>query len=286
LRRFIDRAWFVVRQLIEISAPKGGLSMTAIADKRRNRAAARDEAALVRAYAKTRDPMLKEQLARRFQPLSRSLALRYRNATEPLEDLVQVANLGLVKALNGFEPERGTTFVAYAAPTILGELRRHFRDRVWQVRLPRVLQERTMLVQRAVASLSEELGRAPSVPQVSERLQLTEDEVLEALHADQARRTLSLDIPRPTEEGDAVPMAETVGSGEPGYDDVEAQLAADEASLDDRERQVLRLRYEEHLTQAEIGLRIGVSQMQVSRIMRRGLAKLLSAVRGVEPVEA
>jgi RNA polymerase sigma-B factor len=286
--------------------------MTAIADKRRNRGAERgptkeqlnatrprryrqvarpgggatDEDALVRAYARTRDPMLKEQLARRFQPLSRSLALRYRNATEPLEDLVQVANLGLVKALNGFEPERGTTFVAYAAPTILGELRRHFRDRVWQVRLPRVLQERTMLVQKAVASLSEELGTSPSARQVAQRLRLTEEEVLEALQADQTRRTLSLDIPRPTEEGDAVPMAETVGSGEPGYDDVEAQLAADEASLDDRERQVLSLRYEDHLTQAEIGHRIGVSQMQVSRIMRRGLGKLLTAVRGGEPAAA
>jgi RNA polymerase sigma-B factor len=286
--------------------------MTAIADKRRNRGAERgptheqlntthprrdrqaarpgggamDEEALVRAYARTRDPVLKEQLARRFQPLTRSLALRYRSATEPLEDLIQVANLGLVKALNGFEPERGTTFVAYAAPTILGELRRHFRDRVWQVRLPRVLQERTMLVQKAVASLSEELGTSPSARQVAQRLRLTEEEVLETLQADQARRTLSLDIPRPTEEGDAVPMAETVGSGEPGYDDVEAQLAADEASLDDRERQVLRLRYEEHLTQAEIGHRIGVSQMQVSRIMRRGLGKLLTAVRGGERVPA
>jgi RNA polymerase sigma-B factor len=247
---------------------------------------ATDEADLVRAYAKTRDPVLKEELARRFQPLSRSLALRYRGATEPLEDLIQVANLGLVKALDGFDPERGTTFVAYAAPTILGELRRHFRDRVWQVRLPRVLQERTMLVQKAVASLSEELGTSPSARQVAQRLRLTEEEVLEALQADQTRRTLSLDIPRPTEEGDAVPMAETVGSGEPGYDDVEAQLAADEASLDDRERQVLRLRYEEHLTQAEIGHRIGVSQMQVSRIMRRGLGKLLTAVRGGEPAAA
>jgi RNA polymerase sigma-B factor len=243
-----------------------------------------DEAALVRAYARTRDPVLKEELARRFQPLSRSLALRYRGASEPLEDLIQVANLGLVKALNGFEPERGTTFVAYAAPTILGELRRHFRDRVWQVRLPRMLQERTMLVQKAIASLSDELGRTPSVPQVAERLRLTEAEVLEALRADHVRRTLSLDIPRPTEEGEAVPMAEMVGSSEPGYDDVEAQLAANEANLNDREREVLRLRYEDHMTQAEIGLRIGVSQMQVSRIMRRGLGKLLTAVRGEEPV--
>jgi RNA polymerase sigma-B factor len=246
---------------------------------------AMDEAGLVRAYARTRNPMLKEELARRFQPLSRSLALRYRGATEPLEDLIQVANLGLVKALNGFEPERGTTFVAYAAPTILGELRRHFRDRVWQVRLPRVLQERAMLVRKAVASLSDELGTSPSVPQVAEHLRLTEEEVLEALQADQGRRTRSLDVPRPTEEGDAVPMSETVGSADPGYDDVEARLAADTAGLDDRECEVLRLRYEDHLTQAEIGLRIGVSQMQVSRIMRRGLGKLLTAVRGGEPVE-
>src|SRR5919197_5138644 len=117
------------------------------------------EARLLRRYAATRDPALKEELVHRLLPLARSFALRYRGAPEQLEDLIQVANLGLVKALEGFDPERGKSFVAYAAPTILGELRRHFRDHVMDLRLPRGLQERTMAVQEAAATLGDELGR-------------------------------------------------------------------------------------------------------------------------------
>ena len=154
-----------------------------------------NEDALLRRYATTRDPQLKEELVHRFLPLARSLALRYRATPEPLEDLIQVASLGLVKALDGFDPERGESFNAYAAPTILGELRRHFRDRVWELRLPRHLQDRTMAVRAAAAALSEELGRTPTVSQIAERLELSEEEVLETLQADSARRTLSLDGP-------------------------------------------------------------------------------------------
>jgi RNA polymerase sigma-B factor len=215
-------------------------------------------------------------------PLARSLALRYRGASEQLEDLIQVASLGLVKALDGYDPERGRSFIAYAAPTILGELRRHFRDRVWEVRLPRGLQERTMAVSDAAAKLADELGRSPTVDQIAVRLQLTEEEVAEALQADEARRTLSLDVPRNREDRESVPMVETVGRSDAGYDAVEAQLAAEDAPLDQRERTVLRLRFEEDLNQYEIGRRLGVSQMQVSRIMRRALRKLLEAVQGGE----
>jgi len=239
-----------------------------------------DETELLRRYAETHDPKLKEELVRRFLPLARSLALRYRGASEQLEDLIQVASLGLVKALDGFDLERGHSFIAYAAPTILGELRRHFRDRVWEVRLPRGLQERTMAVADAAQELSEELGKTPTVAQIAERLELTVDEVSEALQADEARRTLSLDVPRSREDRESVPMVETVGVEEPGYDTVEAQLAAQEADLDQRERRVLELRFEEDLNQYEIGRRLGVSQMQVSRIMRRALRKLLVAVQG------
>ena len=120
-----------------------------------------NETELLRRYAETGDPALKEELVRRFLPLARSMALRYRGASEQLEDLIQVASLGLVKALDGFDLERGRSFIAYAAPTILGELRRHFRDRVWEVRLPRGLQERTMAVSEAAATLSDELGASP-----------------------------------------------------------------------------------------------------------------------------
>ena len=244
------------------------------------------EEELLLRFARTRDPALKEELVNRFLPLARSLALRYRGASEQLEDLIQVASLGLVKALDGYDPERGRSFIAYAAPTILGELRRHFRDRVWEVRLPRGLQERTMAVAEAARKLSEELGHTPTMEQIAERLKLSEEEVAEALQAEEARRTLSLDVPRNRADSESVPMVETVGGSEPGYDRVEAQLAAEGAKLDERERRVLQLRFEEDLTQYEIGDRIGVSQMQVSRIMRRALRKLLEAVQGEELAEA
>ena len=148
-----------------------------------------NEDALLRRYATTRDPQLKEELVHRFLPLARSLALRYRGTPEQLEDLIQVASLGLVKALDGFDLERGQSFNAYATPTILGELRRHFRDRVWELRLPRRLQERTMEVRDAAEALSEEQHRTPTISQIAERLELSEEEVLEAFQADSARRT-------------------------------------------------------------------------------------------------
>jgi len=238
-----------------------------------------DENELLRRYAETRDPRLKEELVKRFLPLARSLALRYRGASEQLEDLIQVASLGLVKALDGFDLERGRSFIAYAAPTILGELRRHFRDRVWELRLPRGLQERTMAVQEAAQKLAEEQGKTPTAAQIAERLEITEEDVAEALQAEEARRTLSLDVPRSREDSESVPMVETVGEVETGYDRVEAQIAAEGAPLTDRERTVLRLRFEEDLNQYEIGRRLGVSQMQISRIMRKALRKLLEAVQ-------
>jgi RNA polymerase sigma-B factor len=245
-----------------------------------------DENELLRDYAQTGDPALREELARRFLPLARSLALRYRGSSEDIEDLIQVASLGLVKALDGFDLARGRSFVAYAAPTILGELRRHFRDRVWDVRLPRGLQERTMAVHRAAAELSDELGRTPTVSQIAGRLELDDEEVSEALQADEARRTLSIEVPRSSEDAEAATIMDTLGQAEPGYDAVESQLAAEEAPLDERERRVLELRFEADLNQYEIGRRLGVSQMQVSRIMRGALRKLLVAVQADASKEA
>jgi len=239
-----------------------------------------NEDALLRRYATTRDPELKEELVHRLLPLARSLALRYRATPEPLDDLIQVASLGLVKALDGFDPERGKGFSAFAAPTILGELRRHFRDRVYELRLPRELQDRTMAVRAAAAALSDELGQTPTVSQIAERLELSEEEVLETFVADSARRTLSLDAPRSREDEDSEPMIETVGGKEAGYERVEVQLAAQGAELTQRERSVLSLRFEDDLTQREIGRRLGVSQMQVSRVMRTALGKVLAAVEG------
>jgi RNA polymerase sigma-B factor len=237
------------------------------------------ETLLLRRYAETKDAQLKEQLTERFLPLARSLALRYRGGTEPLDDLIQVASLGLIKALDGFDPERGRSFTAYAVPTILGELRRHFRDRVWNVHLPRGLQERTMEVNDAIQKLSDELGRSPTVSHISERLELAEEQVLEALQADEARRTLSLDAPRSREDAESAPAVETVGGAERGYEAVESQMCSADADLDEREQLVLRLRFGRDLNQYEIGGMIGVSQMQVSRIMRGALRKLLQAVQ-------
>ena len=227
-----------------------------------------DENELLRRYAETHDPRLKEELVKRFLPLARSLALRYRGASEQLDDLIQVASLGLVKALDGFDLERGRSFIAYAARELCGRFNALHSGR-----------PRTMAVQEAAQKLAEEHGKTPTVAQIAERLELTVEEVSEALQAEEARRTLSLDVPRSREDAESVPMVETVGETETGYDRVEAQIAAEGAPLTDRERTVLRLRFEEDLNQYEIGRRLGVSQMQVSRIMRKALRKLLDAVQ-------
>jgi RNA polymerase sigma-B factor len=215
-------------------------------------------------------------------PLARSLAARYRSETEEREDLIQVANLGLIKAIDGFDPERGKPFTAYAVPTILGELRRHFRDRVGNMRLPRGLQELTMKVDQASSELTERQGRYPTPAQIAEVLGIGTEEVLEALEAGHARSTLSLDAPRGVEE-ESAPVVETLGRPDAHLDGVEAQMAAAAVALDERERMILRLRFEEQLTQKEIGDELGVSQMQISRISRAALWKLLAGVRGEQP---
>ncbi len=237
------------------------------------------EEILLRRYASSRDPALREELVRRFMPLARSLALRYRRQTESLDDLIQVANLGLVKAIDGFDPARSRPFTAYAVPTILGEIRRHFRDHVWNVRLPRGLQELMMRVDQTTSALTEELGGFPTAAQIAHRLDIPPERVLEGLAAGHARRTLSLDAPRLGDE-ESMPAVEMVADAELGYDRVEANLAARRAGLDEREWQVLRMRFVDQLTQLEIGRELGVSQMQISRISRRALSKLLGAVQG------
>jgi RNA polymerase sigma-B factor len=266
------------------------MSQRAESDPRRNAHTSASgrahESMLLRRYSETHDPALQAELAERFMPLARSLALRYRGGSEPLEDLIQVASLGLVKALDGYDPARGRSFTAYAVPTMLGELRRHFRDRVWNLHLPRGLQERAMDVNDAIQKLSDKHGASPTVAQIAERIDASEEEVLEALQADAARRTLSLDVPQSRDDAESAPMLEAIGGTELGYESVESQLAAADADLDDRELLVLRLRFGRDLNQYEIGRRLGVSQMQISRIMRRALRKLLDAVQDDELPEA
>jgi RNA polymerase sigma-B factor len=245
-----------------------------------------DEQALLREYVIDPNPALEEELVRRFTPLARSLAMRYRGGVERTDDLTQVASLALVKALRGFDPARGRSFKAYAAPTILGELRRHFRDHSWRLHMPRSLQERSMAVERASDALSDELGQSPTVVQIAERLDLEQEDVLDVLQARESQRSVSLDTPVRREEPESVPKIETIGGDEIGFDSVEAQFAIERcATLTDQERTAVELRFTEELNQYEIGARMGVSQMQVSRLLRRGLARLLEAVQGDENPE-
>jgi len=233
---------------------------------------------MFRRYAADRLPALRDEIVERFMPLARSLAMRYRNGAEPLDDLIQVASIGLVKAVERFDADLGRSFTAFAVPTILGELRRHFRDRVWNLRLPRRLQELTMRVEAAIDDLTGDQGRAPSATEIAAHLKIETGQVLEALAAGQARRTLSFDAPRPgAEEG--APTVETVGGIDPGYEQVETQIAASSADLDAREQQVLKLHVVDRLTQREVGQMLGLSQMTISRISRGALEKLLVAVQ-------
>jgi RNA polymerase sigma-B factor len=240
----------------------------------------RSDNILLLRYANEPSQQALETLAERFMPLARSLAMRYHGGGEPLEDLVQVASLGLVKAIKGFDPSLGKPFNAYAVPTILGELRRHFRDRVWNLHLPRSLQEATMKVDGAIDKLTELNGKPPTVAEIAAHLEIEAEDVLEALGAAEARRTLSLDAPRRGEDGESTAAIESVGSEDRGYDRVEAELASATAGLTDRERLILELRFRQGMTQSEIGERLGVSQMQISRLMRRALRTLLASVRG------
>ena len=246
-----------------------------------------DENELLREYAAGEArPGLEEELINRFMPLARSLAMRYRGGAERVEDLTQVASLALVKALRGYDPDRGKSFKAYAAPTILGELRRHFRDHSWRLHIPRSLQESSLAVERASDALTDEIGGSPTVAQIAERVGIGEEDVLDVLQARESQRSVSLDTPVRRDEPESVPRVETIGHDEPGFDRVEAQLAIEGcASLTEEERRVIELRFAHDLNQYEIGARVGVSQMQVSRLLRRGLAKLLEAVQGDESPE-
>ena len=241
-----------------------------------------DNLELFRRHHRTRDPEAREELVRRYLPLARGLAMRYRGGTESMEDLTQVASMGLLHAIDRFDPDRGIPFPAFAAPTILGELRRHFRDRVWAMRVPRGLQERIGQVEEAISKLTAELHRAPSVREVANRLQVDEQEVLEALAAGEARRrTVSLDQPSGgVPDAEEPTLAERVGSEDPSFETVEqrAALARGLPALSERELVVLRLRFVEDLTQSEIAERIGHSQMHVSRILRSALQRLRAAM--------
>ncbi|HEY5342389.1 MAG TPA: SigB/SigF/SigG family RNA polymerase sigma factor [Solirubrobacteraceae bacterium] len=240
------------------------------------------------ALARDGDAHAREQLAERYLPLARRLARRYQRSEEALEDLEQVASLGLLKAIDRFDAGRDVAFSSFAVPTILGEVKRHFRDRTWSVRVPRDLQELALRVDRAAAELSLERHRAPTVAELAEAVGATEEQVLDALQAAGAYHAGSLDAPRPGRADADAPgesLADSLGVREDGFERAEerATLAPLLAHISSRERLVLVLRFGEDMTQAEIGERIGVSQMQVSRLIRQALVRLRAGLAELPP---
>lgn len=235
----------------------------------------RDERRQFEQLARTGDPRVRNRLIEGFVPLARNLARRYQGRGEPIEDLVQVACVGLANAVDRFDVERGAAFSTYAVPTILGELRRHFRDRTWAVRPPRDLQELHLRVERAVERLTVDLGRAPTVSQIAQAADVSDEEVNEALQAGRGYKAES--FARPVGAGpDAPTLLDRLGHADSGYDRAEerATLHRLKAGLSTRQCFVLTMRYEHDMTQAEIGELLGVSQMQVSRILRQALERL------------
>lgn len=222
------------------------------------------------------DESAREEVIKRFLPMAKRLADRYRHTSQASDDLLQVASLGLVKAVDRFDPTRGVKFTAFAVPTILGELRRHFRDMGWSVRVPRSLQERALQVERAASAVATSEGRSPSVELIAERLSLTVEEVLEAMQARQAFDALSMDAPISPADGTDMRMGDSIGSEDERLEGVEDRVAVIDAlqRVPESERELLRLRFLEGMTQSEIAEQIGVSQMQVSRMLRRSLRKL------------
>ena len=227
---------------------------------------------------------LRDELVTMHLPLVHHLARRFRDRGEPHDDLVQVGTIGLIKAVDRFDPDRGVEFSTYATPTILGEIKRHFRDKGWSVRVPRRLQELRLAITKATAQLSQDLGRSPTVKEIAAHLELTEDEVLEGLDAAQSYSTLSLDGSASDPAGDSPALVDTLGTDDAALANVEYRetLRPLLAALPDRERQIVMLRFFHNKTQSEIAEEVGVSQMHVSRL----LVKALGTLRGAMGVDA
>ncbi|MGC1185215.1 MAG: SigB/SigF/SigG family RNA polymerase sigma factor [Candidatus Dormiibacterota bacterium] len=226
-------------------------------------------------YAKSRDPKVREELVPQYAALVHSLARRFAGRGEPLEDLEQVGYLGLIAAINRFDPDLGLEFTTFATPTILGEIKRYFRDKSWAVRVPRRLQETYARVVRTQQELSQELGRGPTVPEVAARLELEPDEVLQALEAGPAQRALSLESPTGSGDGEGE-LGDRIGAEDENLSRIELQnmLAGAMRHLTPREREIMVLRFVEQLPQTEVARRLGISQMHVSRLQRAALAQL------------
>ncbi len=239
---------------------------------------------LFEAYAGEEDDAeklrLREQLVDQFIGLVEFLARRFRNRGEPLEDLIQVGTIGLLKAIDRFELDREVEFSTYATPTIVGELKRHFRDKGWAVRVPRRLQELHLELTKVVAQLGQDLGRSPTVAEIAEAAGTNEETVLEGLEIAQAYNFTSLDAPIDSEDGGTTSFADQLGEEDEQLENLEyrASLAPEMAKLPQREQKILYLRFYKGMTQSEIADKLGISQMHVSRLLNRTLMNLRQAL--------
>ena len=218
---------------------------------------------------------LRDRTIEAWLPLSQHLAHRYSGRGEPTDDLLQTAAVGLIKAVDKFDPDRGVDFAGYAIPTIIGELKRHFRDRTWDIRVPRRLQELRLAISEANSTLLQSLGRSPTVADIATHLKLTEEEILEGLEGARAYNAVSLSTP--TGDGErATELGDLLGADDNQYELAELRVALGPAlaTLDEREQKILTLRFYGNLTQSQIADHIGVSQMHVSRLLARALTKL------------
>jgi RNA polymerase sigma-B factor len=242
-----------------------------------------DTKELFRELRETGDPEVRETLARLHLPLVEYLARRFKDRGEPIEDLAQVGSVGLLKAIDRFDVDRGVEFSTYATPTIVGELKRYFRDKGWAVRVPRRLQELSLRLNKIVAQLTQELGRSPTVSELAQAAEVSEEEVLEALESGQAYSTASLDAPS-GEEDDAPGRVERMGDEDVQLENLEyfASLAPLIQQLPERERTILYLRFFQGLTQSGIAEEVGISQMHVSRLLSRILGYLRDGMVGAD----
>ncbi len=226
-------------------------------------------------FAATKDPELRNELVTLHLGLAHQLARRFANRGESYDDLVQVASLAIIKSVDRFDPDRGVEFSTFATRTVIGELKRHFRDKGWAVRAPRRIQELYLELGHTISSLSQELGRSPTINELAQTTQVSEEAVLEALEAGQGYRTSSINMPDRQEES----LANRLGSEDVNFGGVDDRsiLAPALAKLPEREQTILRLRFVDGLTQSEIAARIGISQMHVSRLLGASLARLREA---------
>lgn len=237
--------------------------------------------ALFQRYHEARDPALRDELVLAHESLAIYLARKFADRGEPLEDIVQVSQIGLLKAIDRYDATRGIEFTTYATPTIVGEIKRHFRDKLWAIRVPRRLRELNYTLMRAVETLSQQIGRSPTIPEIAEATGVPFDDVLEAMEVGRAYSLISLDAEAPEgDEDHAVSLVESVGGEDRALEHLEDRATLEWAlgMIPDRAREIVRMRFFQDLSQAEIARRLGISQMHVSRILREALTRLRALI--------